>query len=195
MGNLSLAGLKGVCLDVETGGLDYYSNALLEVGMVVVKDGYEVAAWNWRINPGSGLAVDLEAARVNGYNAATWNGWGEREALTQIMDGIRWAQGALKRKKLTWIGANCPFDRSFMLAAMQRHGFAAEWHHSFDHRDVDVARIAWIPRWAGAVNGVGLDVLGRDLLGAEKRGDHNALEDVRLTLSCLQAIAGRLTWT
>ena len=190
---MNLDRLNGVVVDVETGGLHPDRCALLEIGLLAISEGRIVAKWHTRVIPHPGFLVEPEAAFVNGYTPE-WGGAEEGAVLRGVVDFLRWFQGSIKRKQLTWIGANVPFDREFVRAAAIRHGCFHDIASSFSHRDVDVARLAMIPLLAGAIKGIGLDVLRRDLLGLEKRGFHNALNDCEDTFSCLRTMMARMEW-
>lgn len=191
---MNLDRLNGVVLDTETGGLDASTCALLEVGLIAVSEGAPIARWHTRVIPHPGLSIEPQAAAVNGYDAATWGGATEREVVYGMVAFLQWVQSVLKRKQLTWIGCNCPFDQGFLQYAAQRHGAHQAFTSCFGFRDVDLTRMAMVPYLSGAIRGVGLDVLRRDLLGLEKRGVHSALLDCEDTLQCLHAFMQRCTW-
>ena len=178
---------------METGGLDARRCALLEVGLLAVREGQPIAKWHTRVVPWAGLDVDVQAAAVNGYSPA-WGGAEEGDVLRGVVAFLGWFRASLKRKHLAWIGANVPFDRGFLSAAAERQGVARDLAACFSHRDVDVARIAVVPYLLGELPGIGLDVLRRDLLGRPPRWVHSAIEDCEETLDCLQALVDRLRW-
>jgi DNA polymerase III epsilon subunit-like protein len=180
--------LTGVVIDVETGSLNPETGALLEVAMIAVRNGDIAAKWVTRVQPQAGLTVDPDAARVNGYDPGTWGGAWESATMASMVEFLRWFQGSSGRKKLTWIGTNVPFDRNFLAAAGRRHGVAHAVLSSFDHRDVDVARMAMFLVLDGTARGTGLDVLRRELLGLGPRDLHGALSDCEDTLACLRAL-------
>lgn len=185
--------LNGIVVDVETGGLDPARCALLEVGLVAVHEGRAVMDYGFRVAAAPMLAVDPEAAVVNGYDPARWGGTTEAHAAAVVHDFCQATQRRLGRQQLTWIGANTPFDRAFLDALMRRTRHPPLAY--FTHRDVDVSRIAVVGMLAGKLRGVGVDSLRKSLLGrADRPLPHTALGDCRETLDILRALLARLRW-
>jgi len=191
-----------VIVDTETSGRDPERHALLELGMVFVRDGLVVAEWFAGIEAWEGAEEEPEAMVVNGYR--------DRYRLGTPMP----AEGALRlavqagRQVLgsdrpwTWIGHNVPFDRRFVASSVARvvannpgAREACDLMSCFGYRDVDTMALATVPYVVGAIPSRSLDAVAAAAGKTRPAGQpHTAIDDAERTFEALVWLLGGLRW-
>jgi len=131
-------GFLPVVVDVETGGLNPETDALLEIAAVMLNlDDTGILRRGqthfFHVEPFAGANLDPEALEVTGIDpyhpfrfAAP-----EKEALEQIFEPIYKAITEAKCERAVLVGHNANFDLSFMQAACKRSGIKKTPFHQF----------------------------------------------------------------
>lgn len=122
--------MRLIALDVETGGLNPSTCALLSIGLVEMDSSLQVKKQTEIfIKPSSSLLIESKAALMNGYSEAFWQ---EKKAmpLKDALNEVRlWCGNGVEI-----IAHNAGFDRGFIQAAEQQSGlplyFNRSWHCS-----------------------------------------------------------------
>lgn len=134
-------GFLPVVVDVETGGFNPQTDALLEVAAVVVRMDsrgrlYPAESQAWHVVPFEGANLDEEALAFNGIDpyhplrfAVT-----ERAGLEEMFATIRRALADTACTRAILVGHNAFFDLSFINAAIARTGLVSPFH-SFSNFD------------------------------------------------------------
>lgn len=166
-----------VVLDTETGGLDSATDALLEIGALLVDSSLEKAGeLDLLIRPWPGLRVLKESLDINGLDPADLESRGllEHEALARLRAFVSLP---LTQGPVILAGWNISFDQSFLQAAFKRHNMP--W--PFGHRTLDIQSVwAYCHNWDFS----GLTAACQSLFGSVPR--HRALSDAQVTLDVLK---------
>lgn len=135
-------GYLPVVVDVETGGFNAKTDALLEIAAVLVamdgngnlKRGRTLHA---NIEPFTGANLEKEALQFNGIDPhhPFRNSQSEFEALQEIFRHIRQALKESGCKRAILVGHNAFFDLSFLNAAVERSGIKRNPFHPFSTFD------------------------------------------------------------
>lgn len=144
-------GFLPVVVDVETGGFDAKTDALLEIAAVTVRmdtDGtihpYETIACH--VEPFPGANLDPKALAFNGIDPSHpfRDALPEKEALKAISNPIRKAVKASGCNRAILVGHNAFFDLGFINAAIERTQFKHAPFHPFSTFDtVSLAGLAF----------------------------------------------------
>lgn len=167
-----------LAIDTETGGLLASENALLSVAFV---PSWDAPPLSLKIKKEEGLAVDAEAAAVNGY---TEEGWAD--ALPAKMAAFEmqfWLHRHAPDRRFECVAHNAGFDALFIMAFQHRTGIDLQlpgiWHCSKTLLET-MRRNGTLP--AGKNR---LDDLG-EISGFWKKepraAKHDALQDARAAL-------------
>ena len=163
-----------VVVDVETTGLNTYTDEIIEIGAVRIENGVEVAAFSELIDPERD--VPDKVAELTGITTAMLRG---KRTLKEVMPSfIEFCKGAVL------VAHNASFDMSFFRRAFRAAG------HPFDFTIVDTLALVrnQYPRQKSHKLGVMCKQLGISLLNA-----HRAVHDARATglmlIKVLQEIA------
>jgi len=181
-------GFLPVVVDVETGGFNAQSDALLEIGAVILgvePDGRVVQreTVSAHVQPFEGANIEAAALEVNGIkvNNPLRMALPEREALDRICRPVRRAVSESGCRRAILVGHNAHFDLAFINAAIARSRYKRSPFHPFSVFDTVTL--------AGAA--LGQTVLARALEVADLAYDpaaaHSALYDAERTaeLFCL----------
>lgn len=181
-------GFLPVVVDVETGGLDAATDALLEIGAILIESGPEGT-----LHPGEAVALQVEpfagahiadkALEITGIDPAhpLRPALPEREALHRIFRPVRRALRETGCSRAILVGHNAFFDLGFLNAAVARTEIKRNPFHPFT--SFDTATLAGVC--------LGQTVLARALEVAGIPHDpdaaHSAAYDARVTaeLFCL----------
>lgn len=165
-------GFLPVVVDVETGGFDARTHALLEIAAVIVEiapDGRirRGASHAFHVKPFEGARLDPASLEFNGIDP--WHplrpAVDEAEALQRMFREIRTAIRAHGCRRAILVGHNAAFDLGFLNAAVERTGIKRNPFHPFScfdtatlagaalgqtvlARAVQLADIAWDSREA-----------------------------------------------
>lgn len=185
-------GYLPVVVDVETGGFDANTDALLEVAAVTVAmnaDGRLCPAESFsrHVLPFEGANLDPKALAFNGidpYNPLRM-ALEEKQALTELFAPIRAAVKASGCKRAILVGHNAFFDLGFINAAVERHNYKRNPFHPFSTFDtVSLSGLAF-----------GQTVLARAAIVAGLEWDpkqaHGALYDASMTAELFCRIVNR----
>lgn len=184
-------GFFPVVVDVETGGFNPATDALLEIAAVTLRqddDGFlhPDESFHAHIAPFKGANIEKAALEFTGINPFHPLRPSEDEgaALRRIFDGIKKSQKAAGCKRSVLIGHNAHFDLSFVNAAIARTGLKnASPFHPFSVFDtVTLAGLAY-----------GQTVLAKACMAAgipfDNNEAHSAIYDTRRTAELYCAIA------
>ncbi len=187
-------GFLPVVVDVETGGFNPKTDALLEVAAVLLdidSDGcwhrIETQACHVQAFPGANL--EPAALEFNGIDPDNPLRFAvpEREALKTILDPVRKAVKANGCTRAVLVGHNPSFDLSFINAAVERTNFKRNPFHPFS--TFDTATLGGLAYGqtvlSRAVEAAGIEWDGRDA--------HSAIYDAEKTADLFCTIVNR--WT
>jgi len=185
-------GYLPVAVDVETGGFDAATDALLEIAVVLLDiddDGrWRIeATHSTHVEPFPGARIDPKALEFNGIipDHPLRNARPEREALRLVLDPVRRAVRAHDCTRAVLVGHNPAFDLSFLNAAVKRTAFKRNPFHPFT--TFDTATLGGLA--------VGQTVLARAVQAAglewDARDAHSAIYDAEKTAELFCAVVNR----
>jgi ribonuclease T len=135
-------GFLPVVVDVETGGFNAATDALLEIAAVLVEiqgDGSLVRGETFRyhVQPFEGANIEPAALEVNGIvpDHPLRPAIPEKEALQRIFSEIRQAVRGNDCTRAILVGHNAFFDLGFLNAAVERSGIKRNPFHPFTSFD------------------------------------------------------------
>ena len=134
-------GFLPVVIDVETGGFNASTDALLEIAAVLVelRDGElsPGAAHRYFIKPVTGLNIEPASLQVTGIDP--WHplrpAIDEGEALRELFRHVRKEVRGTGCKRAVLVGHNSSFDLGFLNAAVDRQGIKRNPFHPFSSFD------------------------------------------------------------
>jgi ribonuclease T len=131
-------GFLPVAIDVETGGFNAHSDALLELAAVLVEmtPGGELrpgATFRYHVQPFHGSRIDPASLAVNGIDPhhPLRPAMPEKEALTQLFREVRKAVRDADCTRAILVGHNASFDLGFLNAAVSRADIKRNPFHPF----------------------------------------------------------------
>ncbi|MDG9730536.1 ribonuclease T [Ignatzschineria sp. RMDPL8A] len=180
--SMRFRGFLPVVVDVETGGVNCQTDALLEIAATMLdmdETGkiFPVETVSAHIEPAKGLLINPESMKINGIKldnpfrfAIT-----EKEALIKIFKPIREMVKSRGCTRAILIGHNAHFDLGFLNAAIERTGIKNSPFHPFSVIDtVSLSALAY-----------GQTVLARAIHAAKIEWDpdsaHSAVYDTEKT--------------
>ncbi len=185
-------GFLPVVVDVETGGFDERTDALLEIAAVLLEqddDGllHRSRTITTHVIPFDGANLDPKSLEVNGIDpyhplrAAR----AEREAMLHVLEPVRAAVSAAGCTRAILVGHNAFFDLKFVHAAAERANIRKNPFHPFSCLDtVSLAGLAY-----------GQTVLARAAQAAGLEWDtgaaHGAVYDTEMTAELFCRIVNR----
>ena len=187
------AGNMPVVIDVETGGVDHTTDALLEVGVVFVdfdenNQLMPTTFDSFHVKPFAGAHISQQALAINRidpdhpFRLAR----SENEIMKEFFALIRQVQQKVGCHRSVLVGHNAHFDLGFIRAAAKRCGIEQSPLHSFTCYDTATL---------GAL-GYGQSVLAKALKAAgipfNKHEAHSALYDAQRTAELFCKIVN--TW-
>jgi ribonuclease T len=185
-------GFLPVVVDVETGGFQAATDALLEICAVVIHmdaDGrlFPGEAVSTHVEPFPGARLDPRSLEVNGIDPGhPFRGAKpEREALDHVFQPVRKAVRETGCQRAILVGHNAHFDLGFLNAAIRRTGHKRSPFHPFSAFDtVSLAGLAF-----------GQTVLSRAIDASGSRWDanlaHSAVYDAERTAELFCLIVNR----
>lgn len=143
-------GFLPVIIDVETGGFNAGTDALLEIAAVTLRmnDGGELVpepVMAAAVIPFAGANIEAASLAFTGINPddPARNAVGEHEILAKIFQHIRVRMKEEDCKRAILVGHNAPFDMGFLRAAIERNGIKRDPFHPFSSFDtVSLAGLA-----------------------------------------------------
>jgi len=182
-------GFLPVVVDVETGGFNAATDALLEIAAVII--GWDPArGWHptetiaHHVRPFEGARLEESALKFNGIDP--WHPFrlavSERDALSDVFGRVREAVQSQGCTRAILVGHNPAFDLGFLKAAVERCGLKRNPFHSFS--TFDTASLAGVA--------FGQTVLARAVQAARldwnEEEAHSALYDAEKTAELFCAI-------
>ena len=185
-------GFLPVVIDVETGGFNSNSDALLELAAVLVEmtpagELRPGATFRYHVQPFHGSRIDPAALAVNGIDPhhPLRPAMPEREALTQLFREIRKAVRDADCTRAILVGHNASFDLGFLNAAAARADIKRNPFHPFS--SFDTATLGGVA--------LGQTVLSRAVTAAglawDPAGAHSAIYDAERTAALFCTICNR----
>lgn len=190
--NERFRGYLPVVVDVETGGFNERTDALLEIAAVILgldEDGRikPVKSFTTHVVPFDGSNIEPKSLEVNGIDpyhplrAARE----EREALSHIFNPVREAVADAGCTRAILVGHNAFFDLKFVNAAADRTGIKKNPFHPFSCFDtVSLCGLAF-----------GQTVLARAAVASGMEWDtaeaHSAIYDTRMTAELFCTVVNR----
>ncbi len=131
-------GFLPVVVDVETGGFNAHTDALLEIAAVILRlnesgDIEIEEALSYHVAPFEGANIEPASLAVNGIDPhhPLRPALPEREVLTRVFRAVRTAVKAAGCKRAVLVGHNAHFDLGFVNAAIERTGIKRSPFHPF----------------------------------------------------------------
>ena len=131
-------GFLPVVVDVETGGFNADTDALLEIAAVSVVLGDDGLlrrdeTWRYHVKPFPGANLEPASLAVNGIDPdhPLRPAIDERDALQRVFREVRARVRALECTRAVLVGHNAFFDLSFLNAAVTRSGIKRNPFHPF----------------------------------------------------------------
>ncbi len=168
--SMRFRGFLPVVIDVETGGVNPKTDALLEIAAVVIdmnESGLLTTAEtvSAHVEPEKGLLLNPESMKINGIKIDNPFRFAisEKEALKKIFQVVRDALKAKGCTRAILVGHNAHFDLAFLNAAIARTGIKNSPFHPFSVIDtVSLSGLAY-----------GQTVLARAIAAAGIEWDHS----------------------
>ena len=185
-------GFLPVVVDVETGGFNAATDALLEIAAVMLRftpEGELVPSESYRylVKPFPGARLDpasLEITGIDPYHPLR-PAIDETEALRRLFQEVRKEVKERSCNRAILVGHNSFFDVQFLNAAVERTGIKRNPFHPFS--SFDTATLGGIA--------FGQTVLGRAVTAAglawEGERAHSALYDAQMTAQLFCAVVNR----
>ena len=132
-----------VVVDLETGGFDPKTNAILEIAatLIVKNEGTQLLdvgkTYRYHIEPYEGLVVEQESldfTKIN-LNHPLRNAIAEKDALDELFKIINTERTANGCSRAILIGHNAHFDHSFLTEAISRNNLKKSPFHPFSVLD------------------------------------------------------------
>ncbi|MFV1872545.1 MAG: ribonuclease T [Oleiphilus sp.] len=135
-------GYLPVVIDVETGGFNAQTDALLEIAAVIIDmkscgDLYLKETIHCNVEPFRGANMEASALQFTGIdpNSPFRNALSEKMALDKIFTPIRKAIKETGCTRAVLVGHNASFDHGFVFAAAERTGIKRNPFHPFSSFD------------------------------------------------------------
>jgi ribonuclease T len=185
-------GFLPVAVDVETGGFNPNSDALLELAAVMIEmtpggDLRTGATFRYHVQPFHGSRIDPASLAVNGIDPhhPLRPAMPEKEALTQLFREVRKAVRDAECTRAILVGHNATFDLGFLNAAAARTDIKRNPFHPFSC--FDTATLGGVA--------LGQTVLSRAVTAAglawDPAGAHSAIYDAERTAALFCTICNR----
>jgi ribonuclease T len=185
-------GFLPVAVDVETGGFNAGTDALLEIAAVVIEmtpfgELRPGANFRYHVQPFHGSRIDPASLAVNGIDPhhPLRPAMPEKEALTQLFREIRKAVRDTGCTRAVLVGHNASFDLGFVNAAVARTDIKRNPFHPFS--SFDTATLGGVA--------LGQTVLSRAVTAAGLDWDpgaaHSAIYDAERTAMLFCTICNR----
>lgn len=185
-------GFLPVVVDVETGGFNPATDALLEVAAVLVRlneqgDLEPAEKWRYLVKPFPGANLEpasLEITGIDPYHPLR-PALDEADALRRLFQEIRKEVREQKCNRAILVGHNSFFDLQFLNAAVARNAIKRNPFHPFS--SFDTATLGGVA--------FGQTVLGRAVTAAGFEWDdaqaHSALYDAEMTAKLFCSVVNR----
>lgn len=186
-------GYLPIVVDIETSGVDFQKNAILEIAAVRVDyndagDMIPVGDFACHVTPFEGARLDEDALKITGIDPFHPFRFDihELDALTQLFHFVQKGLDETGCRRAVLVGHNAHFDLSFILAAVKRCKLKATPFHAFTVFDTATL--------SGLV--FGKTVLAKALrsarLGFNKDEAHSAIYDAKQTAALFCHIVNKV---
>lgn len=160
-----------VLLDVETTGLDFNKNELLEIGLIKVEKDSVIDERDYLLKPLGGIPKKIELLTGITEKEVNANSIAIEQALKQTMEFI---------KGNVIIGYNVNFDCMFLKKACDKHKVKCTIRKIKDVENLAVQKLKDVQDYK-------LETVANKL-GIQKKQSHRALDDCRLTLDVMKKL-------
>ena len=160
-----------VLLDVETTGLDFNKNELLEIGLIKVEKYSVIDERDYLLKPLGGIPKKIELLTGITEKEVNANSIAIEQALKQTMEFI---------KGNVIIGYNVNFDCMFLKKACDKHKVKCTIRKIKDVENLAVQKLKDVQDYK-------LETVANKL-GIQKKQSHRALDDCRLTLDVMKKL-------
>ena len=185
-------GFLPVVVDVETGGFNAQTDALLEIAAVLVEFGDDGvlkrgATHRYHVKPFEGANMDPASLAVNGIDPdhPLRPAIDERDALQRVFREVRRAVRESRCQRAILVGHNSSFDLGFINAAVDRSAIKRNPFHPFS--SFDTATLCGVA--------FGQTVLARAVAAAgfdwDEESAHSAAYDAEITADLFCEIVNR----
>lgn len=190
--NKRFDGYLPVVIDIETSGVDFQKNAILEIAAVTVDYNdagmmIPVGEFACHVTPFEGARIDdaaLEITGIDPYHPFRFD-ISEHDALVQLFKFVEKTLDLTECRRAVLVGHNAHFDLSFILMAAKRCKFKATPFHGFTV--FDTATLSGLA--------FGKTVLAKALraarLGFDKNEAHSAIYDAKKTAELFCCIVNK----
>src|SRR5699024_1690682 len=131
-------GFLPVVIDVETGGFNAATDALLELAAVTLRfneagDIEPEESLSYHVQPFAGANIEEASLEVNGIDPfhPLCPALPERDVLTRLFSAVRASMKAADCMRAILVGHNAHFDLGFLNAAIERTGVKRSPFHPF----------------------------------------------------------------
>jgi len=178
-----------VWVDTETTGLKPIDSGIIELAMLVYRDGKKLAEEVFLLNPlDDEVLFHEEAFEVNGISKETIETYPPAsEAVPEI---VKFLEQFLPEEKLVFAGFNCKFDYDHFGALLFRHGNGDSMDKFFNGKLIDVLEIvrkAQEKKILPKTDDQKLVTLTKSF-GIPHDGAHGALSDIKATRQLYETI-------
>ncbi len=185
-------GFLPVVIDVETGGFNPRTDALLEIAASILRMDdfgrlFVAETVSTHVEPFQGAHIDPKSLEITGIklDCPLRNALPEKEALRRIVQPVRREVRATGCQRAILVGHNSFFDLSFLNAAIERTDFKRSPFHPFS--SFDTATLAGLA-FGQTVLSRAVQSAGLDWNEAEA---HSAVYDTERTAALFCAIVNR----
>ncbi len=181
-------GFLPIVVDIETGGFDPASHAILELAAVQVCFDEERMvlgpSWQQAVEPFPGGAIDSASLKVTGIDLADPNREAvpEQEALQDLFRRVRQALRKEGCQRAILVAHNAAFDQQFLNRAVARHGVKRNPFHPFSF--IDTASLAAVAYGHTVLS----EACARARIPFDPSKAHNALYDAERTAELFCAV-------
>tara|TARA_B100000768_G_C11183098_1_gene333838 strand:- start:360 stop:944 length:585 start_codon:yes stop_codon:yes gene_type:complete len=130
-----------VVMDLETGGFDSETNAILEIAITLIEEENDELivgqTHRFHINPFEGSIVEEESLQFTKIKLdhPLRNAVSENDALKELFNIINLARNKYECSRAILVGHNAHFDSSFLNAAVKRNDIKKSPFHPFSVLD------------------------------------------------------------
>jgi ribonuclease T len=181
-------GFLPVVVDIETGGFDPSSHAILELAAVEVRFDNErmvpSASWLQAVEPYAGACIDAAALKVTGIDPDDPDRLAVPEdvALREMFRRVREAVKREDCQRAILVAHNAAFDQQFMNRALERQQIKRNPFHPFSF--IDTASLAAVAFGHTVLS----EACARARIPFESSKAHNALYDAERTAELFCAV-------
>jgi len=179
--------LKIFWVDVETSGLDYKKNGIIQLACIIDIDGEVVDKINTGIRPDNQLVIEKEALEISGTSSSDINSYPSEKKVYYILhETLDMYVDKFNKRDKFWFGAyNYRFDMNFLQEFWERNKSSKEYFGSYIARQhyLDPMGLVNVLVATGVVpkpKNMTLEMTSRHF-GVEPEGDlHDAFTDIQL---------------